>query len=190
MTVFKLISFVEECRIEAGQSRTPPLVKAAVVAVIANPYAGKPYSEDLSQLIDPSPALGTLLAERGSALLGSPVESYGKGAVVGLAGEQEHGVASLTTLFGDALRAGVGGGVAWISSATKIGGPGTSIDIPLAYKDALYVRSHYDAMTITLHSAPLPDQIAVIAAFASRGRMNARVGGLSAAEATGRDGLR
>lgn len=190
MTICKLLSFVEESRIEAGQSRTPPLKKAAVVAIIHNPFAGKPYAEDLSQLIDPSPALAGLLAEQGRALIGGPIESYGKGAVVGIGGEQEHGVASLTTVFGDALRAGIGGGVAWISSASKIGGPGTSIDIPLAYKDALYVRSHYDAMTITLHSGPLPDQIAIIAAFANRGRMNARVGGVTASEAIGKDGLR
>ena len=190
MSIIKLFSFVEETRVEYGQSNARPLRKAAVAAIIANPFAGKPFAPDLKRLIDDSPALASLIAAEGVKLIGGPIESYGKGAIVGIAGEQEHGVASLTTVFGDALRDGVGGGVAWISSASKIGGPGTSIDVPLAFKDALYVRSHYDAMTITLHSAPLPDQIAIIAAFASGGRMNARVGGISVAEAEGRDGLR
>ena len=73
---------------------------------------------------------------------------------------------------------------------TKRGGPDTSIDIPLASKDALYVRSHYDGMTITLHDAPLPDEIAVIICTANRGRLNARVGGLEFEEIKGEDGLR
>src|SRR5205814_98914 len=89
-------------------------------------------------------------------------QSYGKGGIVGLAGEQEHINALLTTMFANPLRKAVGGGKAWISSMTKRGGPGTPIDIPLASKDALYVRSHYDCMTITLHDAPLPDELAVI----------------------------
>jgi hypothetical protein len=117
------------------------------------------------------------------------VESYGKAAIVGLDGEQEHGVALLTTTFGNQLREIVGGGSAWISSTTKRAQPGASIDVPLAYKDALYVRSHYDAMTITMHDAPHPDEIAVICCLANRGRPLARVGGLSVADAVGADGL-
>ena len=87
----------------------------------------------------------------------------------------------LTTVFGNAMREAAGGGKAWISSMTKRAAPGATIDIPLAHKDALYVRSHYDGITITLHDAPLPDEIAIIAAFANRGRLNHRVGGLAAA---------
>ncbi|MEX0757949.1 MAG: amino acid synthesis family protein, partial [Tistlia sp.] len=104
-------------------------------------------------------------------------------------GEQEHGVALLTTVFGNVLREAAGGGKAWISSMTKRAAPGTTIDVPLAHKDALYVRSHYDGMTLTLHDAPLPDEIAVICAYASSGRPNARVGGLAAGAIEGRDGL-
>lgn len=190
MEIVKTYGFVEETLSEAGRKDENPLRKAAAVAVIKNPFAGKPYQEDLSDLIDPSPALATLLGAQASELLGSAVESYGKGAVIGLAGEQEHGVACLTTVYGNALRDAVGGGSAWISSATKIGGPGTSIDLPLAYKDALFVRSHYDAFSMTLHTAPLPDEIAIICAVTNRGRLNHRVGGISADEAEGKDGLR
>ena len=107
-----------------------------------------------------------------------------------MAGEQEHINALLTTTFANPLREAVGGGNAWIASMTKRGGPGTSIDIPLASKDALYVRSHYDGMTITLHDAPLPNEIAVIICIANRGRLNARVGGLRFEEIKGEDGLR
>jgi hypothetical protein len=110
--------------------------------------------------------------------------------VIGVAGEQEHGVAMLTTVFGDVLRDAVGGGQAWISSLTKRAAAGATIDIPLAHKDALYVRSHYDGITITLPDAPLPDEIAVICAIANRERVNHRVGGLLKQDIVGKDGLR
>lgn len=190
MEIIRTFGFVEETRSEAGKIDSNPLRKAAAVAVIKNPFAGKAYQEDLSSLIDPSPVLATFLGKQASELLGAPVESYGKGAIIGHAGEQEHGVACLTTVYGNALREAVGGGSAWISSATKIGGPGTTIDLPLAYKDALFVRSHYDAFSITMHSAPLPDEIAIICAVTNRGRLNHRVGGISKDEAEGTDGLR
>ena len=104
-------------------------------------------------------------------------------------GEQEHGNAMLTTVFGNVMREAIGGGKAWISSMTKRAAPGASIDIPLAHKDALYVRSHYDGMTLTLPDAPQPNEIAIIAVYATRARPNQRVGGLSAAEIKGEDGL-
>jgi hypothetical protein len=87
------------------------------------------------------------------------------------------------------MREAIGGGQAWISSFTKRAAPGATIDIPLAHKDALYVRSHYDGITITLPDAPRPDELAIIVAFASRGRPNHRVGGLAAADIKGVDGL-
>lgn len=104
--------------------------------------------------------------------------SYGKAAVVGLAGEQEHGNAMLTTVYGDVMREAAGGGKAWISSFTKRAAP-----------DALYVRSHYDSISITLPDALGPDEIAVICAYATRGRPNHRVGGLAADEIKGTNGL-
>ena len=141
-------------------------------------------------MIEASRELGRLLADLAvQALAPYRAQSYGKAGIVGLAGEQEHANALLTTAFADPLREALGGGKAWISSYTKVGGPGTSIDVPLACKDALYVRSHYDGMTLTLPDAPLPDEVAVIFCVANRGRLNARVGGLRFEEVKGQDGL-
>ena len=167
----------------------PPLRKVAAVAVVANPYAGR-FVPDLGEMIAASAGLGSELAAVAvKAMSPYRAESYGKAGIAGLAGEQEHANALLTTTFANPLRDAIGGGKAWISSFTKRGAPGTTIDVPLAHKDALYVRSHYDGMTITLHDAPMPDEIAVIVCLANRGRLDARVGGLKAAEIKGTDGL-
>ncbi|WP_440710735.1 amino acid synthesis family protein [Herbiconiux sp. YIM B11900] len=175
-------SFVQETVHELGPAPEQPLIKAAVAVVFENPFAGQ-WVDDLSPLTDASESLGTELGRRAVALLGGrPVESYGKGGLAGVNGEQEHIVACVTTVFGNALRAAVGGGEAWISSATKVAPAGAQIDIPLAYKDEVYVRSHYDAITLTLPDAPRPDEIVIIAAVATGGRVNARVGGITVDE--------
>lgn len=186
----KWISNVEEITHDGGQPLQVPLVKAAVGVVFANPLAGADWVDDLSPLIDPSPWLGRELGRRAAALLGRHrVQSYGKGGVVGVMGEREHVVACVTTVFGNALREAVGGGEAWISSVTKTASAGTSIDIPLAHKDALYVRSHYDAITLTAPDAPNPDEILIAVAVASGGRVHERVGGVRADQIQG-GGLR
>jgi hypothetical protein len=189
MNIRKTVTFVEEMFNEAGRSSEPPLRKVAVAAVVKNPFAGG-YVEDLSALTEESVELGRQVCKIALAAMGPyPIESYGKAGLVGLAGEQEHAVAMLTTVFGNVLREAAGGGKAWISSMTKRVSPGETLDVPLAHKDALFVRSHYDGVTLTLHDAPLPDEIAVIAAFANRGRLNHRVGGLAARDIKGEDGL-
>lgn len=176
-------SVVHEVEHDGGPLGTLPLVKAACAVVIRNPFAGT-YATDLSALLDPSAWLGGELGRRAVALLGGrPAESYGKGGVVGTAGEQEHAVACITTLFGDAFREAVGGGRAWISSVTKTGAAGTTIDIPLAYKDELYVRSHYDAISLVVPDAPRPNEILICAAVATGGRIHQRMGGKTVAEA-------
>ena len=189
MKIIKTLSFMEETNSDYGVESASALRKVAVVAIVENPFANQPYQEDLSSLIEASAEIGTTIATQAAKLLGEPVESYGKGAVIGTAGEQEHGVALLTTVYGNVFRDAIGGGTAWISSATKMGGLGTTIDIPLAYKNALFVRSHYDAYSITLNTAPLPNQIAVICVVANGGRLNHRVGGITVDEAVGKDGL-
>ena len=182
-------TFIEHKIVEAGKRADVPLRKVAAIAVIENPYAGT-YVEDLRPLIEASAELGHELAALAvRAMEPYRGESYGKAAIVGIAGEQEHGNALVTTTFAEPLRKAVGGGKAWISSFTKRGVAGTAIDVPLAYKDALYVRSHYDGMTVTLPDAPQPDEIAVIVCLANRGRLNARVGGLARNQAKGQDGL-
>lgn len=188
LDVRKWCTFVEEIHHEGGPPTDPPLVKVAVVAVIRNPYAGR-YSQDLDELIAPSAELAGELVERCRRTLGYEAQGCGKGAIVGVAGEQEHGVALMTTPYGDAMRSGIGGAT-WVTSATKVGGPGTVLDIPLAHKRALFVRDFYDAITVTVADGPRPDEIAVAAALANRGRIHARAGGLTAEEATKGDGLR
>jgi hypothetical protein len=186
------LSFSEEILVnETGRAADgEPLRKFALACVLQNPYAGK-YSEDLSLLVKSSPKLGAEFGRRLVALAGgNRLESYGKACIVGVEGEYEHGNALLTTAFADPVREAIGGGKAWIASSGKRGGPGTSIDVPLAHKDALYVRSHYDTMTLTLHDAPAPGEIVVIFAVATRGRLHARLGGLKATEIKGQDGLR
>jgi len=190
ITIRRLFTFVDDMLEQDGRPGTPPLRRVAAVAVVANPLAGR-YEEDLAPMIAASAAVGERLAVIAVAAMGGmPVQSYGKGGIVGLNGEQEHANALLTTTFAEPLRLAVGGATAWIPSFTKRGAPGTAIDVPLAHKDALYVRSHYDGMSLTLADAPGPDEVALIVCLANRGRLNARVGGLAAGDAKGQDGLR
>ncbi len=166
-----------------------PLRKIVIAACLKNPFAGR-YVQDLSALVEPSPNLGREFARRiREAAQGRPIESYGKACLVGVDGEYEHGNALLTNPAANPVREGVGGGKSWVPSTGKRGGPGTVIDIPLAHKDALYVRSHYDTVTAMFADAPNRDELLVIWAFATRGRLNARLGGLKASEVRGEDGL-
>jgi hypothetical protein len=179
----------EEINHDGGLAVDPPLVKAAVVAVVPNPYASR-HSGDLEQLLGPSGELAAELVRRCVAALGGGhAQGCGKAAIVGVAGEQEHGVACLTTPFGDAMREGIGGST-WVTSTTKVGSAGTQIDVPLAHKAALFVREYYDTITVSVPGAPRPDEIAVIAAMSTRGRVHHRVGGLTLEGATAGDGLR
>ena len=176
--VRKIVTFVDEVHTEGGKGdEGGPLTKVAVAVVFRNPYAGKPFTEDLSELIDASAGLGKLIGERVNEAIGGEVESHGKAVVVGTAGEQEHGNAAKTTTFGNPFREGFGGGKAWLPSTTKRCAPGATVDVPLCYKDEIWVRSHYDTITIQIEDAPAPDEIVLIGAVASRGRLNARVGG-------------
>lgn len=176
----------ETRREEAGRVSNMPLFRVAAVAVVENPYTGR-YVDDLQPMIDGSVALAKELADIAIKSFGSrEVQSYGKGGLVGVDGEQEHANALLTTAFANPFRDAIGGAAAWISSFTKKGGPGTPIDIPMNHKDDIYVRSHYDGMTVSLADAPMPDEIAIIFCLANRGRLNARVGGRTHEEVAAR----
>lgn len=189
LKIRRTYTFIEDRSVEAGKSASIPLRKVAAIAVIENPYAGR-YVKDLNPMIKASAALGSELAAMAAAALAPyKAQSLGKGAIVGIAGEQEHANALLTTTFAEPLRAALGGGKAWISSMTKVAAAGTMIDIPMNCKDALYVRSHYDGMTLMLPDAPMPDEIALILCLANRGRLNARVGGLRYDQMKGENGL-
>lgn len=186
LVIRKVVSQVEETRSVAGRNDDEgPLRKVAVCAVVSNPLAGRGYVEDISSIVEASAEIGTFLGEEAIRLLGGEPASYGKGGLVGSSGEQEHVNAALTSVFGNALRDAVGGGKAWITSVTKPSGTDATIDVPLAFKDEIWVRSHYDAMTVHVPDAPHPNELVVIAVVANRGRINARVGGMTVAEAQG-----
>lgn len=184
----KIRTVVEDGLLEAGAPVDSLYRKVAIVAVIENPYAGR-FSEDLSDILDFSVGLGEEMGARLVEAMDVPVQSYGKASLVGTNGEEEHGHAFLTTVMADRVREAVGGGAAWVSSTGKRGGAGTSIDVPLAHKDALKVRSHYDTITVSVPDAPEPDEVVVIFAAANRGRPNFRLGGLRLEDVVGEDGL-
>ena len=188
LAIRRLCTTWEETYEESGQAASVPLRKVGVVAVVVNPYAGAGYVADLKPLIDASANLGRKMAAYWVEAFGSkPVQSYGKAAVAGISGEQEHANALITTNFANPFRDAIGGGKAWISSITRVSPMGTFVDVPLNHKDDCYVRSHYDAMTIGLGTFPRPDEIAVIFCGANRGRLNARVGGLTHEEVQARE---
>ncbi len=188
----KIVTLTDEIHREMGRAIDPPTRRAAAIAVIENPFAGR-YVEDLSDLMEIGAMLGGLLGNRAVAALGTPpakVESYGKVALVGENGELEHAAAILHPKLGAPLRNAVAKGAALVPSSKKRGGPGQTLDIPLGHKDAAYVRSHFDGMEVWVNDAPRADEILVAVAVTDSGRPLPRVGGLKASDATGEDGLR
>jgi hypothetical protein len=192
MNIRKLVTITDEVLVEMGQPVEPPTRRAAAIAVIANPFAGR-FETDLSALIETGAALGALLTQRAVAALGiapEATESYGKAAIVGEAGEIEHAAAILHPKLGAPMRAVLGGGAALVPSAKKRGAMGAVIDVPLGHRNAAYVRSHFDAMEISVADAPRAGEILVAVVVTDSGRPLPRVGGLSKADVIGQDGLR
>jgi hypothetical protein len=188
----KLLTVLEETRLEMDQKIEPPTRRAAAIAVIENPFAGR-YVEDLSELIDIGEELGEVLAKRAIAALGIEgprAESYGKAAAVGENGELEHAAAILHPKLGAPVRKVLGTGAALIPSSKKRGGPGVALDIPLGHKDAAFVRSHFDGMEVRVADAPRANEIMIAVAVTDSGRPLPRVGGLKKNEIKGVDGLR
>jgi hypothetical protein len=188
----KIATFVEETCTEMGRPVTPPTRRAAAVAVVENPCAGK-FVEDLSELMSIGEELGELLTQKAISALGIPgpsVESYGKAAAVGEDGELEHAAAILHPKLGAPVRKLLGKGAALIPSSKKRGGLGVALDIPLGHKDAAFVRSHFDGMEVRINDAPRANEIMVAIAVTDSGRPIPRVGGLTKKEIRGEDGLR
>jgi len=188
----KLITIVEETQREMKRTVDPPTRRAAAAAVIENPYADK-FEEDLEALMVIGEEMGGLLGRAAVEALGvesHEVESYGKAAIVGSSGELEHAAAILHPRLGKPLRAEVEKGAALVPSSKKMGDLGTPIDVPLGHKDGAYVRSHFDAMEVRVPDSPRSGEIVVVIAITNSGRPIPRVGGLSADEVVGKDGLR
>src|ERR1044071_6256460 len=167
----KIATFLEETRNEMGQTIDPPTRRAAAVAVIENPCAGR-FVDDLSELMTIGEELGDLLTQRVVATLameGPNAESYGKAAAVGENGELEHAAAILHPKLGTPVRRVLGKGAALIPSSKKRGGVGVVLDIPLGHKDAAFVRSHFDGMEVRINDAPRPNEIMVAVAVTNSG---------------------
>jgi hypothetical protein len=191
VVVRKFLVQVEEIFHEGGPPAARPPKRGAIVAIIANPFAGR-YVEEITGFMDDLKPLGLDMARRLIDAIGdgaSAIEGYGKGAIVGAAGELEHG-ALWHNPGGYAMRELLGNARAIVPSTKKVGGPGTRIDIPITHINASYVRSHFDAIEVGITDAPRADEMAVILAMTTGARVHARVGGLAAADIKGEDGLR
>lgn len=181
---------IEEIYHEGGKPVAEPLKKGVILAVIENPYAGG-YHEDIAGFMKDLEPLGIEMAKRLSEALGGAgqIEGYGKGAIVGQAGELEHG-ALWHVPGGYAMREALGDAKAIVPSTKKVGGPGTRLDVPVTHINASYVRSHFDAMEVGLGDAPRANEIVLALVMTTGARVHARVGGLKAEDIKGQDGLR
>ncbi|NTH15205.1 amino acid synthesis family protein [Agrobacterium rhizogenes] len=187
----KFLTVIEEIYHEGGKPVAKPLKRGAIVAVIENPFAGS-YHEEITGFMKDLEPLGLDMANRLVAALGGDptvVEGYGKGIVVGQAGELEHG-ALWHAPGGYAMREVLGGAKAIVPSSKKVGGPGTRLDVPVTHINASYVRSHFDSIEVGVPDGPRANEMAVVLVMTTGPRVHARSGGLKAEDIKGEDGLR
>jgi len=203
---------IEDIHHEFGPVAAVPLRRGAIAAVLTNPFAGR-YERDILPMMDALGAVGLDMAQRLRAAMDVPVErieTYGKGAIVGAAGELEHGALwhvpggyAMRELLGwmgdrnayakgqaDQKTGQPGNALAIVPSTKKVGGPGSTLDVPLTHINASYVRSHFDAIEVRVPGAPLAEEIVFILAMSTGPRVHARVGGLKASDISKWDGLR
>jgi hypothetical protein len=191
VVIRKRVTIVEEILHEGGPPPAQPLLRGAALCVIHNPFAGR-YVEDIAGFMDDLTPLGIAMARDLLKALGGDSarsQGYGQGAIIGAAGEQEHG-ALWHVPGGYAMREILGEAKAIVPSAKKVGGPGTRLDVPVTHVNASYVRSHFDAMEVGIADAPRADELLLALVMTTGSRIHARVGGLQASEIKGQDGLR
>jgi hypothetical protein len=175
MAARKIVFIKEHILAEAGSAAPAPVTRVAAIAVIDNPFAGR-FVEDLSPLYDLGRDLGRQLMPQVVNILDGPPVSYGKAAIAGVNGDEEHAAAMVHPKLGQPMRAAVGGGESLIPSTTKVAAAGTSIDVPLANKDNIFHFPELATMTVMVADAPRPDEIVVIMAVADGGRAHPRIG--------------
>jgi len=208
----RILTHVEDIHHEFGPVAAQPLRRGAIAAVLRNPFAGR-YEPEILPMMDALGPVGLDMAQRLHAAMDVPaerIESYGKGAIVGAAGELEHGALwhvpggyAMRELLGwkgdrNAYAKGQGGekkgqpanALAIVPSTKKVGAPGAMLDVPLTHINASYVRSHFDAMEVRVPGAPAADEIVFILVMSTGPRVHARVAGLKAADIAQWDGLR
>lgn len=174
-TVRKVVTLRERVFGELGEAAARPVTRVAALAVVPNPFTGR-FVRDLEALWRAGAELGERLMPELVALLGAPAVSYGKGAIVGVNGEMEHGGACVHPMLGRPVRAAIGGGKAVIPSNVKVAAAGAALDVPLGHKDDSWSFAHFDTMTVMLPDAPRPDEIVVVLALADGGRLDNRCG--------------
>lgn len=208
----RILTHVEQIHHEFGPSAGTPLLRGAIAAVLANPFAGR-YEPNLMPMMDALQPVGVAMAQRLLAAMqvsAERIEGYGKGAIVGAAGELEHGalwhvpggyamrellgwkgdVDAYTKGQGETKSGQPGNALAIVPSTKKVGAPGAALDVPLTHINASYVRSHFDAMEVRVPGSPFADEIVFILAMSTGARIHARVGGLLASAIGRWDGLR
>ena len=212
----RIFTHAEDIHHEFGPAAAEPLRRGAIAAVLRNPFAGR-YVADILPMMEALQPVGVTMAQRLHIAMDVPVErleSYGKGAIVGAAGELEHGALwhvpggyAMRELLGwkgdgNAFAKGQGSAptnqpagqpgnaLAIVPSTKKVGPPGAALDVPLTHINAAYVRSHFDAMEVRVPGAPAADEIVFILVMSTGARVHARVGGLKAADIAQWDGLR
>lgn len=191
VVVRKFVTWIDETFHEGGPPASRPNRRGVILAVIANPFAGR-YVEDIAGFMEDLKPLGLDMAGRLLAALGGEpagIEGYGKGAIIGEGGELEH-AALWHVPGGYAMRELLGGTKAIVPSAKKVGGLGARLDVPITHVNASYVRSHFDAIEVGVSDAPRASEIVLALAMTTGPRVHARVGGLAAAAVKGEDGLR
>ena len=187
----KIVVLTEETLHDGGPAPASPRRRAAALALVRNPFAGR-YEPNLQPAMEDLKPLGALLTEKLIAALGgdpAAIDGYGKGVIVGTAGEVEHG-ALWHVPGGYAMRERIPASKAIVPSAMKVGGFGATLDLPLGHANAAYVRSHFDAITVGIPDGPRPDEILFCLGMACGGRIHSRMGGLEAVDVKGEDGLR
>jgi len=175
LVIRKIVTIREVIFSELGVAAARPVTRAIGLAVIDNPFAGK-FAEDLRPLFEAGSTLGERLMPELVKLLAGPAVSYGKGAIVGVQGEMEHGGACVHPMLGRPMRAAIGGGKAVIGSNVKVAPPGASLDVPLGHKDNSWSFAHFDTVTVSIADSPRPHEILVAVVIADGGRLNNRCG--------------
>jgi hypothetical protein len=175
LEIRKIVTTREVIFSELGVAAPKPIVRAVGMAVIRNPFAGK-YVEDLHELYEAGAELGERLMPALVEMLDGPAVSYGKGALVGVQGEMEHGGACVHPMLGKPMRAAIGGGQAVIGSNVKVAAPGAILDIPIGHKDESWSFAHFDTITVSIGDSPRPYEILVAMVIADGGRLNNRCG--------------
>jgi hypothetical protein len=217
ITIRRIVTHVEDIHHEFGPPASQPLRRGAIAAVLTNPFAGR-YVDEILPMMEALQPVGIEMAQRLRAAMDVPVErieGYGKGAIVGAAGELEHGalwhvpggyaMRELLGWKGDRTAYAQGkvsaattgqpasqpaNALAIVPSTKKVGGPGAALDVPLTHINAAYVRSHFDAMEVRVPGAPAADEIVFILVMSTGARVHARVGGLKADDIAQWNGLR